>query len=70
MKWYYVCLVSGVKLEWKEILLYSYLDIVLLLLMQTFRYSKRLNGEQSFTCRTNYKTQEKESNLLDTISIF
>ena len=70
MKWYYVCLVSGVKLEWKEILLYSYLDIVLLLLMQTFRYSKWLNGEQSFTCRTNYKIQEKESNLLDTISIF
>ena len=63
-------LVLAVKLEWKEILLYSYLDIVLLLLMQTFRYSKWLNGEQSLTCRTNDKIQEKEGNFPDTISIF
>lgn len=59
-----LCVMSTIKLEWKEFLLYRYLEIMLLLLMQTFRYSKRLNGEKNLTWRRIDEIQEKEQEAI------
>ena len=59
-----LCVMSTIKLEWKKFLLYRYLEIMLLLLMQTFRYSKRLNGEKNLTWRRIDEIQEKEQEAI------